>query len=441
MNIGILGGGLAGLTVASQIKNHDCEVLEADPVIGGHCRSLVEDGYTFDVGGPHIIYSKNAEVLATMREMLSDNLVERERVNKIWFKGRYVKYPFENGLGDLDPQDRYECVWGAINACYMPTEPKATNFREWIYRSSGVGMAEAFMLPYNTKIWNCDPAEMATDWCEGRVPQAPLYDIVRSACGVPTEGYTHQLNYCYPKVGGIEALPRAFAEKCANVTTGFPIYHVGRHRPEDKWTVTDGKQMRQFDRLISTLPIRSLIDSLGNGTHPHVPLNVREAARDLRVNSLVTVMIGADAEAGFPFLAIFVPDPEIVFHRVSSTSHIVAENAPEGKCALTVEMTVDFGQFPSDDDIWRDVFAGLVKMGLVNDDFEPSFLRIHRTRNAYVVPTHGHRERLKTCLDFIDSLGIVSVGRNAQHEYINMDETIRRGLEVAAEMDRVEVAV
>ena len=440
MNIGILGGGLAGLTVGSAIKIHDCEVLEAAPVVGGHCRSLVEDGYTFDLGGPHIIYSKNAEVLAFMREMLGDNIVEKRRENRVWFKGRYVKYPFENGLGGLEAQDAYECVMGAINARYMPTQPKATNFREWIYRNCGDGLAEKFMLPYNAKIWNIDPAEMATDWCEGRVPQAPLEDIVKSACGVETEGYTHQLQYCYPKTGGIEALPLAFADKCQCITTGFPVYHVGRHKDTDLWTVTDGKQMRQYDRLISTLPIRSLIGSIGNGTHPHVPDEVREAANGLRVNSLITVMIGlpSNPPVQWPFLAIFVPDPDIAFHRLSFPNHLVLENAPLGKCAITAEITVNRGEEPSDADVIEQVRFGLDRMGLLADGQIGEFVRVHRTREAYVVPVHGHRERLKTCLDFLDSLGIVSVGRNAQHEYINMDETIRRGLEVAAEMDRME---
>ena len=41
----------------------------------------------------------------------------------------------------------------------------------------------------------------------------------------------------------------------------------------------------------------------------------------------------------------------------------------------------------------------------------------------------------KKALDYLDNLGIVSVGRNAQFEYINMDEAVRRGLEVAEKLD------
>jgi protoporphyrinogen oxidase len=36
MKIGVLGGGLVGLVVASQCRKHDSEVLELDAECGGH---------------------------------------------------------------------------------------------------------------------------------------------------------------------------------------------------------------------------------------------------------------------------------------------------------------------------------------------------------------------------------------------------------------------
>ena len=76
MRIGVLGGGLAGLVVASRSR-HDCEVLELEASSGGHCRSLVEDGYTFDEGGPHILFSRNKEILDLLKAQLGANVAER----------------------------------------------------------------------------------------------------------------------------------------------------------------------------------------------------------------------------------------------------------------------------------------------------------------------------------------------------------------------------
>ena len=63
------------------------------------------------------------------------------------------------------------------------------------------------------------------------------------------------------------------------------------------------------------------------------------------------------------------------------------------------------------------------------------FCRVSRTKHAYVVRTFDYREKLTRALEYIGSLGIISVGRNAEFEYINMDEAIRRGLEVATRLD------
>jgi hypothetical protein len=49
MKIGVLGGGLVGLVVASQCRQHESEVLESES--RGHCWKLGEEGYTFDLGG------------------------------------------------------------------------------------------------------------------------------------------------------------------------------------------------------------------------------------------------------------------------------------------------------------------------------------------------------------------------------------------------------
>ena len=51
------------------------------------------------------MFSKNKEVLQLMVDVLGDNVHQRRRENRIWFKGNLVKYPFENDLAALPKQD------------------------------------------------------------------------------------------------------------------------------------------------------------------------------------------------------------------------------------------------------------------------------------------------------------------------------------------------
>ena len=112
-SIGILGGGISGIALAAHL-GENVEVLEKRDRIGGLCGTISEDGFTFDAAGPHIMFSKNKEVLGLMVEVLGDNVAQRRRDNKIWFKGKLVKYPFENDLASLPPQDNFECILGYI---------------------------------------------------------------------------------------------------------------------------------------------------------------------------------------------------------------------------------------------------------------------------------------------------------------------------------------
>ncbi|MBV9836111.1 MAG: FAD-dependent oxidoreductase [Alphaproteobacteria bacterium] len=426
MRVGVLGGGLCGLAVAGYSR-HDCEVLEADSRPGGHCQSLVQDGYTFDVGGPHILFSRNQEVLKLMLDLLGDNIETCRRNSKIFYKGRYVKYPFENGLYDLAPEDRFACLYHYVVNDY----PAPTNFKEWIYHTFGKGIAEAYMLPYNEKIWNVTADQMSMDWVEGRVPRPPVEDVIKSAVGVETEGYTHQLNFQYPRSGGIECVPRAFARKCRKIVCDFHVSKVWREK--DEWCVGDGKTVKRYDRLVTTIPIDNLLSAL-----PGVPRHVLDACAALRFNSIITVMLGVARQDLPMFSSMYVPDREYLFHRLSWPNTFTPEGAPQGCTAIMAEITTNAGDGVhelSDEALYAHCIEGLTKMGMVDAD-AIRFKAIHRTKFAYVVRTFDYATHLKTVLDYVSSLGIVSVGRNAEFEYINMDEAVRRSLEVVKRIDR-----
>lgn len=425
MRTGILGGGLTGLAVASGLKA-EFEVLEKDEECGGLCRSLQEDGFTFDYGGAHIIFSRNRRPVDFMIKVLGDNCVRGRRNNKVFFKGRFVKYPFENGLSDLPKEDTFECLYYYLKNDY----PEPRNFKEWLYYTFGKGIAEKYLIPYNEKIWNYDAEKMSLHWVEGRVPQPPLEDVIKSAIGIETEGYTHQLYFYYPKTGGIQALIRAMENKIPSISRNFRV--TGIERGKAKWTVSNGKEEKEFDIVVSTIPIFDLIHALGN-----VPRAVLSAVNSLKYNSLITVMLGIDSPRINEFTAVYFPDKDFLPNRVGFPMNFSVNNVPEGMSSLVAEITSNEGDGVwelKDEDIIKHVVDGLTGRKIIGKK-HICYSQVRRSKYAYVVYDLDYQRNISIIKEYIDKIGIKLCGRFSEFEYLNMDACVEKGMRMAEKLN------
>ncbi|HEY5242172.1 MAG TPA: FAD-dependent oxidoreductase [Polyangiaceae bacterium] len=430
-DVGILGGGVSGLFTAYFLGG-DVEVLEADSTTGGLARCFGTEGFRSDIGG-HILFSKDKEALSHEIAVLGDNVHLAPRANKILYEGLHVKYPFENGIDILPKEQIVDILQTFIE---NPHRDKPTNFREWLYHTFGDGLTNRYLLPYNEKIWKTPLDEMSLEWVD-RVPRPPLVDLLKTAVGISTEGYTHQLHFHYPKVGGFESLPRAVAGKLgAKVFTGF---RVAKLQPcEGGWTVTSASgEERQYRQIIATIPIGTLFTALGE-----VPGPVQTAADGLRYNSLRVALVGVTGTDLPPYTALYVPDPKSLYHRVCYNRVFSADRVPAGHSSVSCEITVSPG---GELDSWSDervldrVVDDLVRDAIVERD-RVCYRAVHRERYAYVVYTTGYGDRVKTIREYTDSRGIHLAGRFAEFQYVNTDACVRRALDLARQLRGGDIA-
>jgi protoporphyrinogen oxidase len=426
----ILGGGLTGVTLARLLKEkgHDVMVLEKEPKIGGLCKSETRNGFTFDCGGSHIIFSRDGEVLSFMQNVLEKNREFRNRNTKIFYKGQYIKYPFENGLSALPKEDLFFCINEYIKnliAVEKGIVPEPKNFKDWIYCTFGKGIAECYLVPYNEKIWNYPADKMSKHWMDGRVPRPPVEDIIKSAIGIETEGYTHQAVFSYPVDGGIESLIHAIAEPTADsIKTNFTVTSV--MNTGDGWTVSNGREIISADRVISTLPLQTLLPML------HVPAPIREACDALRYNSIACVSVGFKGTV--PDISwMYVPEDKWgAFNRLSFPSNFSSRVAPEGCSAVLAEITFNEGDDISklsDAELISHTVDGLVKMGILPSKDVVVHTAVDRFKFAYVVYDLEYQKNIKIVREYLEgTLSVDLVGRFSEFEYINMDGCIRSAM-------------
>jgi protoporphyrinogen oxidase len=424
VKIAILGAGVSGLSLArflieGGVRPDQVHLFESDSRIGGLCQSKTVDGYTYDVAGGHILYSKDKPAMDWMKRCAGGEpaFVKKDRHTRIRFEHRWVNYPFENGLGDLPPEANFDCLSGYVKAWHqrlVDGSSAPADFASWIRWRFGDGIARHFMDPYNVKVWKRDLAHITSDWVAGRVPDAPVDDVLRSSIGIRTEGYTHQSIFYYPRRGGFQAITDGIGSTVlTRVRLKTPVTDLVPHG--SRWRVNG----EEFDLVVSTLALTDM-PRIVKG----MPDGVARAMVELEYNGVVCILLALDRPEHPDLSWIYLPhDSQGPTNRVTYMSNYAPENAPRGKSSFLCEVTLPGGAPYPGAELERDVIDGLVHAGLMRRE-EVLFHDRSEIRHAYVVFDHEYAARRKVALDWLETNGIVPLGRFGRFEYDNSDQCV-----------------
>ena len=441
----IIGAGPAGLTAGYLLikENIPVTILEEDPVyVGGIAKTAVYKDYCFDIGG-HRFFSKSEEVESLWSEILPDDMLERPRSSRIFYRQHFFAYPLKafDALYKLGIMQSFLCVVSYVKAHLNPINP-VKSFSDWVINHFGHRLYSIFFKTYTEKVWGMRCEEISADWAAQRIKGLSLASAIYNAI-VPA-GFMQRNkkkviktlidSFRYPRKGP-GMLWNACADKIRDaggqVRMGSRVHRCEYNKEQDLWTVscTDAHgdtQQLHATHVISSAPLRELsVDYL----QPPLSKEAMTAASALKYRDFLIVVLILKDKNLFHDNWIYIHDPEVEVARIQNFKSWSPDMVPEeGMCSYGLEYFCfkdDKTWSAPDDELIKKASAEIVKLGLASlSDIVDGC--VVRQIKAYPVYDRDYQNNVAIIRDELEAKfpSLYLIGRNGMHKYNNQDHAM-----------------
>jgi protoporphyrinogen oxidase len=426
----VLGAGPAGLTAADGLAalGEHAVLVEAEAQVGGLAKTVVREGYRFDLGG-HRFYTKSSEVERLWHELMGPELLRRKRMSRIYWNGRFLDYPLRAGdvVRKLGPVELARCC-GSYARTRVRRGAADETFEDWVTNRFGRRLFELFFRSYTEKVWGVPTSDIRAEWAAQRIRGLSFSSAARAALfGNGNRLRTLVDEFDYPRLGPgqmWERLAQRIAEHGGEVRLGAPV-EVLELGPDGVEEVVAGGDAIPAAAVVSSLPLRTVVAV----ARPKPPPEVRAAARGLRYRDFLTVALGLDGEAPFPDTWIYVHEPNVRVARIQSYGAWSPAMLPgPGTACLGFEYFCFEGE-----PLWETPDEELVALAV--DELarlrlaDPGRVRkgwVVRVPRAYPMYDADYRARVRTIRRWLAQScpNLQQVGRNGLHRYNNSDHSM-----------------
>lgn len=443
VDVVVIGAGPAGLTAAYLLtrKGFSVAVIEKDPVyVGGISRTVEHAGFRFDIGG-HRFFSKSREVVALWNELLPDDFIERPRMSRIYYGGKFYSYPLRafEALGNLGLFTSAWCMTSYAKAKLFPKK-NIRSFEDWVVNQFGRKLYSIFFKTYTEKVWGMPCDEMSADWAAQRIKGLSLgsavLDGLKRSLGLnrkPNDGMATKTlleTFRYPRQGpGMmwDAARDRIVEDGQRVLMDHALKALSFSDATQRWTVqaTHGGETVSINAadVISSAPLRELTARIQ-------PLPAAlPAAMDLNYRDFLTVALMIRSEDLFPDNWIYIHDPRVQVGRVQNFRSWSPEMVPDAAIACVgLEYFCFEGDglwSATDDELVRLATRELATLGLA-DPAQVVGGTVVRQEKAYPVYDEAYRDNVDALRHELEARypTLHMVGRNGMHRYNNQDHAM-----------------
>ena len=443
-DVAIVGAGPAGLTAAYLLTKagYSVCVLEKDEqYVGGISRTVEHKGYRFDIGG-HRFFSKSKAVVDLWNEILPDDFIERPRMSRIYYEGKFYSYPLRafEALRNLGLWRSTLCMLSYVKARLFP-KPNVRSFEDWVSNQFGEKLFGIFFKTYTEKVWGMRCNEISADWAAQRIKGLSLWsavtDGVKRSLGLnkrPNDGMEAKTlleSFRYPRKGPgmMWDAARDFVVAGGNeVRMGHALHQLSEDRASGRWNVQSRTKCGDIvsvtaDHVISSAPMRELAGRL----HP-IPQTAVNAL-DLRYRDFLTVALMVKSKDLFPDNWIYIHDPRVTVGRIQNFRSWSPEMIPDADMAC---VGLEYFCFEgdglwsmADEDLVALATEELATLGLCDPEDVDGGVVV-RQEKAYPVYDDHYAENVEAMRAELAARhpSLHLVGRNGMHKYNNQDHAM-----------------
>jgi len=442
-SIVIIGAGPAGLTAAYLLAKHQIKVtvLEADPIyVGGIARTVTYKGYGFDIGG-HRFFSKSKEIEDFWSEILPDDMLDRPRSSRIFYKNKFFAYPLNASevLNKLGLLESILCFLSYLKAKLIPIK-KPITFTDWVTNNFGKRLFNIFFKTYTEKVWGMPCDEISADWAAQRIKGLSLWSAMINAILPKRKIKNNQKtiktlidNFRYPRKGpGMlwEACAEKISQLGGEVKLDSRVIRCEQNSKNQIWEIEYKNSNNKINKIsasqiISTAALRELICEY----LPEISPIVSQAADQLKYRDFIIVALILKDKNQFSDNWIYIHDPAVNVARIQNFKSWSAEMVPDpNMCCYGMEYFCfenDGFWNLSDKELINKATNELIHVGLAkaNDIIDGCVIR---QAKAYPVYDEKYQHNVATIQQSLEKKypSLTIIGRNGMHKYNNQDHAM-----------------
>jgi protoporphyrinogen oxidase len=337
MTLAILGAGPAGVGAAfqaAQRKLGRVVVIEQRDGPGGNAGSFDIAGIRVDYGSHRLHPTCDPRVLADLKALLGDDLLQRPRHGRILLRNRWIGFPLRPL--DLALHLPKSFIFGAaldVVRKRFASKPSEESFASVLEAGLGSTVCRDFYFPFARKLWGLDPGELSPVQARRRVSANTPAKMLRKTSGkkffyYPRRGYGQLFESLWDaaKNQGAEFL---FHSRVKG------IEHAEQRVSRVLYETSGASGSLDCQLVLSTLPINHLVRCL------NPPQPILEAAGRMSFRGMILIYLVLEQEQFSEFDAHYFPEENIPISRLSEPKNYSASSEPPNRTVLCAELPCD----------------------------------------------------------------------------------------------------